>query len=162
MDIETLITQHELSAKVFGANFGDLTHDDSLVQPQGGGNCANWIAGHLVKARSDTLALLGAESPYAPDRFERYATGKPPLTELSEALPFEELQENFASLQQPLVDALRAADAETLARPVPDSPTGNPDETVGSFMVAVAFHEPYHIGQGGLLRRMLGKERLLP
>ena len=38
MDIETLISRHELSAKVFGANFGDLTHDESLVQPQGGGN----------------------------------------------------------------------------------------------------------------------------
>ena len=69
------------------------------------------------------------------------------------------LQESFTSLQQPLVAALRAASPETLARPVPDSPTGNPDETVSSFIVAIAFHEAYHLGQVGLLRRTLGKER---
>ena len=162
MDIETLVAHHELGAKVFAANFDGLTHDDSLVHPKGGGNCVNWVLGHLVKARNDALGLLGADPLYPPNDFDRYATGKPPLTDPGEALPFPMLQESFTSLQQPLVAALRAVSSETLARPVPDSPTGNPNETVSSFIVAIAFHEAYHLGQVGLLRRTLGKDRALP
>ena len=161
MDIETLVTQHELGSQVFTANLDGLTHDDSLFQPQGGGNCLNWIIGHLVKARNDAIGLLGEDPLYPPDKFARYGNGKPPLTDPGEALPFKELQENFSALQEPLAAALRTASSETLARPVPDSPTGNPNETVGSLAVAVAFHEPYHLGQAGLLRRMLGKENKL-
>ena len=123
MDIETLVAHHELGAKVFAANFDGLTHDDSLVHPKGGGNCINWVLGHLVKTRNDALGLLGADPWYPPSDFDRYATGKPPLTDPGEALPFPMLQESFTSLQQPLVTALRAASTQTLARPVPDSPT---------------------------------------
>ena len=27
----------------------DLDHTDSLLQPQPGGNCLNWVMGHLVE-----------------------------------------------------------------------------------------------------------------
>ena len=37
----------------------DLTQDDSLFQPPGGGNCANWLVGHVVTSRNQMLEMLG-------------------------------------------------------------------------------------------------------
>ena len=157
--IDALVAQHALATKILAANTAGLSHDDSLVAPTGGGNCANWVIGHLVKARNDHVAQLGHARPFPPSRFERYGNGKPPLDQ-GEALPFEELNRSFAALHEPLVAALRAATPEALDTPVPNSPTGNPDETVGSFAAAIAFHEGYHLGQLALLRRTLGKPGL--
>ncbi len=162
MNIDTLIAQHDLGAKVCAANFAEISHEESLVPPQGGGNCANWILGHLVKARNDALALLGKTPVYPAGKFDRYKNGRPPLTDPAEALPLDELRDNFMALQEPLTAALQEADEETFARPVPDNPLNNPDETVGSMLTAIAFHEAYHLGQIGLLRRTLGKERMMP
>ncbi len=157
MDIDNLIIQHELGAQVCKDNTAGLTHAESLVSPQGGGNCVNWILGHLVKARNDELGLLGKTPIFPPEKFERYNNGQPPLTDAGEALDLNELCDDFTALQAPLVAALRDVEPEILARPVPDSPTGNPNETVGTMITAIAFHEAYHLGQIGLLRRTLGK-----
>jgi uncharacterized damage-inducible protein DinB len=42
--------------------------------------------------------------------------------------------------------------------PAPFSPTNNPKETVRSLLATVFFHQAYHVGQTGLLRRIAGKE----
>jgi hypothetical protein len=162
MNVEALIAQHEICAEVLGANTADITHEESLRAPRDGGNCLNWAIGHLVWARAGALEFLGSPGPIPKQKFARYAQGQPPLTEASEALAFGELIENFKALQLPLTEALRAATPELLSRPAPNSPTGNPKETIGSLVVAVAFHEAYHLGQAGLLRHILGKQRLLP
>lgn len=162
MDIDNLVVQHELGAQVFAGNTAGLTHDESLVSPPGGGNCVNWILGHLVKSRNDELGLLGKTPVFPPEKFERYNNGRPPITDAAEALDLKELCDDFAALQAPLVAALRTVEPEILARPVPDSPTGNPNETVGSMITAIAFHEAYHLGQIGLLRRTLGKPSQMP
>jgi uncharacterized damage-inducible protein DinB len=47
--------------------------------------------------------------------------------------------------------------AETLGRPAPASPTGNPDETIGSLLATILFHQAYHSGQTAVLRRLVGK-----
>jgi uncharacterized damage-inducible protein DinB len=40
---------------------------------------------------------------------------------------------------------------------VPDSPTGDPDETLGSLLAVALFHQAYHAGQLGILRRIAGE-----
>lgn len=157
MNTDQLVAQHELGARVLGAVADGLTHAESLRAPEGGGNCANWVVGHLVKARNDEIAKLGLEPVFPLDRFRRYAQGQAPLVKPEEAIAFDELMANFATLQDPLIAALRGATSEVLDTPVPGSPTGNPNETVGSLAVATAFHEAYHLGQIGLIRRTLGK-----
>jgi uncharacterized damage-inducible protein DinB len=47
------------------------------------------------------------------------------------------------------------------AQTAPFSPSGNPKETVGSLMGVLAFHEVYHVGQVGMLRRWAGLERVV-
>ena len=140
------------------AHLGDAVPRDGFKSPQGGGNCANWVIGHLVKTRNDYLvSRLGQEPIFPLERFDRYGQGQLPLANPEEALPLDELKANFFTLQEPLIAALKCATAEVLDTPVPDSPTGNPNETVGSLAVTNAFHEAYHLGQVGLIRRTLGK-----
>jgi hypothetical protein len=162
MNVEVLIAQHEIGAQVLDLTTGNISHEESLRAPREGGNCLNWVLGHLVWARIGALESLGTPGPIPKQKFARYAQGQPPLTEAFQAIPFDDLIENFKALQLPLGKALRAATPELLSKSVPNSPTGNPNETIGSLAVATAFHEAYHLGQAGLLRHVLGKQRLLP
>ncbi len=47
---------------------------------------------------------------------------------------------------------------ENLAAAAPFSPRNDPDETVGSLLTLIAFHQAYHTGQTGLLRRVAGHD----
>ena len=38
-----------------------MTHAQSLAQPAGGGNCANWILGHLVNVHNAVIRVARAE-----------------------------------------------------------------------------------------------------
>jgi uncharacterized damage-inducible protein DinB len=52
---------------------------------------------------------------------------------------------------------LAALPEERLAERVPMSPTGNPNETVGTMLATIVQHQAYHSGQLGVLRRVAGK-----
>jgi hypothetical protein len=161
MNLESIIAQHQIGTMAMRANSAGVTHQQSLMTPAGGGNCLNWIVGHMVNARADAIRMMGAEPPFPQARLGRYTQGAPPLHEPAEALQFEDLIAGFIELEQPLVNAIRAATPAQLAQPFPNSPTGNPNETVGSMLAAFAFHEAYHLGQTGLLRRMAGLDRAI-
>jgi hypothetical protein len=161
MNLESIVAQHQIGTMVMRANSAGVNHQQSLMSPAGGGNCLNWIVGHMVNARADAIRMLGAEPPFPQGKLGRYAQGAPPLNEPTEALPFENLIARFIELEQPLVNAIQGATPAQLAQPFPNSPTGNPNETVGSMLAAFAFHEAYHLGQTGLLRRMAGLDRAI-
>ena len=40
-----------------------LSQEDSLIQPQPGGNCMNWVMGHLALNLTIILEILGAQIP---------------------------------------------------------------------------------------------------
>jgi len=52
---------------------------------------------------------------------------------------------------------LESLTPERLDSAAPFSPSNNPKETVRSLMTVVAFHQAYHVGQMGVLRRIIGK-----
>ncbi len=155
MDRETLLTQFGLTHYVVQKNVEGLSHADSLVQPEPGGNCLNWVLGHIVRTRNELLGLLGRKPLLPVEKFEPY--GSTPIKDGSRAIPLEQLLRHYEALQQPWAEGLRGMTPQAFAAPAPFSPTENPDETVGSLLAAVVFHESYHAGQMGLLRRLVGK-----
>jgi uncharacterized damage-inducible protein DinB len=72
-------------------------------------------------------------------------------------LRLEELRQRFDALSPAIASALATATPEQLSQKAPFSPTANPNETVGTLLASIAFHEAYHLGQTGLSRRLLGK-----
>jgi uncharacterized damage-inducible protein DinB len=159
IEIEVLREQARVIHYVLRLNVDGLTQEDSLIQPQPGGNCLNWVVGHLVRTYSEILLpLLGQEPVFGKDVLKRYGRDSGELREASEALPLEELLAGWDETTDRVVAGLAAMTPEALDKPAPFSPRNNPDETVRSLLTILMFHQAYHCGQTGLLRRMAGKE----
>ena len=157
MDTETLAYQLGLCNHLVELNTRDISHEESLLTPPKGGSCLNQVLGHITRTRNLALGTMGEKQPYAMKEFDPYddRTGVPFSRE--RALPFDELKRRYQSLQEPLVRAIRAIPAGALAAVPPKKMTGAPDETVGSQLATFVFHECYHVGQTGVLRRVVGK-----
>jgi DinB family protein len=157
MHAKTLAYQLELSHKVLEMNIRDVSHQESLVTPPKGGGCLNQVLGHLTRTRNRALGSMGQESPFPMGDFDAYddRTGVPFRPE--NALPFDELRRRFTAMQEPLVRAINGMSPEVLAMKPPRPFTGEPNETVGKNMATLVFHECYHVGQTGILRRVAGK-----
>jgi uncharacterized damage-inducible protein DinB len=159
MHSQTLITQLNVTSHVLKRNVEGLTHQDSLRRPQPAGNDMNWVLGHVVKTRQQFLKMLGGGSPVPDSKYDAY--GEEPLTDPKKAIKLEELLRDYDAMQKPLLDTLAKLPSAKLAEKAPFSPTGNPDETLGSLLAAFVFHESYHMGQLGLQRRLCGKPGVL-
>lgn len=158
MSLGLIALQFRYTHAVLTQNLEGFTEDDAFAAPAGGGNCANWIVGHLLNSRAELLSALDAEAPWGDRRLARYRRGSAQLSGAKGALPLTELLEDLNATQNTLLAAFKAFDESRLRDPAPFSPTENPKETVGSLFAGLAFHESYHAGQTGLLRRMVGKE----
>ncbi len=157
MAAELLADQLSLNLGTVKINTIGLTHEDSLVAPPGGGNCLNWILGHLVASRNGMLRLLGREPVWDADRAKLYGRGSEAIT-AETALPFDEILADFAASQEPVLAAVKALTAEDLAASTTMRYLKGDAETMGSALATFIFHESYHVGQTGLLRRIIGKE----
>jgi uncharacterized damage-inducible protein DinB len=154
MDPKVLAFQFSIGAFVLDRNLAGVTHQESLRSPQPAGNTMNWIVGHVVRTRNQALGLLGSKPLFDDSDFASYGPGS---FAPDKALSLKELKRRFDELGPVLMGALDKATVEQLAVRATFSPTGNPNETVGSLLASIAFHEAYHLGQTGLSRRLLGK-----
>jgi uncharacterized damage-inducible protein DinB len=150
--------QTSLTHQVVRANLAGLTHEDSLVQPQPGGNRLNWVLGHLLSVYNELLPLLNQKPVMAEGTLKRYARGAPPLTDPREALDFQQLITAWNQAIERVDAGLAELPPEVLDRSMANSPSGNPDETIRSLITTVMFHQAYHAGQTGVLRRVAGKD----
>jgi hypothetical protein len=113
---ELLARQLELNHYATRTNLADLSHEDSLRQPAPGGNCANWVLGHMLATRDTLLAVLDEPPACPPAVKERYGRGSRPITTPAEAHPWDELLAAFEVSQKRLLARLRSLDPEALGR----------------------------------------------
>ncbi len=158
---QTLAVQFNYTHWVFTRTLDGVEHADSLVQPAPAGNCLNWVAGHIVASRMGTLELLGRESIWSPEWRARYKRGAAAVTDGADAADLADILRVFAESQLLVTSALPELTHERLEAPAPFSPSDDPDETVGSLLAGLVFHESYHCGQLGVLRRLLGMESII-
>lgn len=158
-ELEILREQARTIHRVLRLNTDGLTQEDSLIQPQRGGNCLNWIVGHLLQTYDGTvLPLLGEAPVLGKEVLGRYARATPELHDPNEALPLAELLTAWDEASKRLDAGLARLSTERLDQPAPVSPRKNPNETVRSLLAILMFHQAGHVGQTGLLRRMAGKD----
>jgi len=92
-----------------------------------------------------TLVLVFAGAPLLGQK----ALGKPlpvSLDKLSDQHP-----------QNVKIELVKRTSPKQLSAAAPFSPTGNPNETAGTLLASIAFHEAYHLGKIRLSRRLLGE-----
>ena len=156
--IDALLAQYRFSQYVLQRNTAGISHGESMIAPHEGGNCVNWILGHVVASRSSLLRLLGEEPVLGEAGEKRYARGSTPLADAADALPLSELLAAFESSQERLVSGLKRLDPAMLSDAPPPGAAVPGIETLGQSLAIHSFHESYHIGQLGALRRILGKD----
>jgi len=155
--IDVLREQMRVIHHILRLNADGLTQEDSLIQPQPGGNCFNWNLGHLVLTNELALKLLGEPPVLGEEPLQRYARGSQPLRNAAEALPIDGLLAAWDEGCARIDRGLAGLNPERLAERAPFSPRNNPDETVGTLLSIIMFHQAGHTGQLTLLRRMAGK-----
>ncbi|MGZ4814654.1 MAG: DinB family protein [Terriglobales bacterium] len=156
-EAEVLRHSFRTTQQVLRMNLEGITQEESLVPPNPAGNCLNWIVGHLLCVYNDVLPLVGQQPVMAKESLQRYGRGTPPLRDASEALPLAEMLSKCDEAVNRFEAGLETLTHERLDLPAPFSPTQNPNETVRSLLATVAFHQAYHAGQTGVLRRIIGK-----
>lgn len=146
--ISELLIDHCINnLRVFNLNIEGVSHEESLKSINADSSSLNWIVGHITVTRDGILSLLGKEKLCTPGMTEIYKRGSVILVRET-AMLFEELCNMFRNSQPILIDAIAAygfsADFEKAKR-----------------IQFVDFHEAYHCGQLGLLRRFVGKDGMI-
>lgn len=157
-EVEVFRQQARMAHATVRANTGGVTQEESLIHPQPGGNCLNWVVGHLLCIYNQALPHLGQQPVAEAGDLKRYDRGAPPLEDPADALDIQKLLAGWDEATQRVDAGLAGLTAEILDQPVPNSPSGKPNETVRSLLATIFFHQAYHAGQTGVLRRITGKE----
>jgi uncharacterized damage-inducible protein DinB len=150
----TLVHQVRFSQLILLKNLEDITPEQSLIEPEPGGNSLNWVIGHICHARNAMVKLLRGAGHLPEEALAMYKRGGTFRTDTAIGLGM--LVTHHAAMQQQLIDGLSELDAERFASPAPFSPVDDPNETIGTLLTKTVAHEFYHAGQAGVLRRLLG------
>ena len=133
-------------------NCDGLTQADSLLAPPVAGNCANWVLGHIVSNRQFVIELVHEQPLWGPGEGDFYERESKPL-DPAMAWPFERLLADLAVTQERIQRGLARLDpAELDLKHVEVAKRPR-----GAQLHFANFHEGYHAGQIGILRRMAGK-----
>lgn len=157
-EIAILRRQGQGVHRTIAINLNGITHEESLVQPHPGGNCLNWVLGHLLSIYNQMLPVLGQKPATDPATIERYKRGSDPMTNPGEARRFEELLAEWGETVKRVDAGLAGLTSEQLDRPAPPGAPLEPGDKVRELLSVVLFHQGYHAGQTGVLRRLVGKE----
>jgi hypothetical protein len=128
-----------------------LTHEQLWEAPTERNNAMLWVAGHIVQTRAQLLALLG--EPFDTGwgaLFNRGAT----IGDANAYPPRGEIERVMRDVSKRLQSKLAALDDEQLAQPPSMDLPGA--RTVADQVAGFAFHDSYHIGQMGYIRKALG------
>lgn len=157
--LRSLAELYEYNNFVINANTDGVTNEESLQQPQTSGNCMNWVLGHIVRYRNDILKYAGGEVVMDAATVPLYDNGSAPITSDANAAPFDKLLAHYRESHERLKARFEVMNYARLDQDAGDP--GAPGKTVGQMLAGLMFHEAYHAGQLGVLRRVIGKEGAL-
>ena len=132
-----------------------IEHPESIYQPPFGGNCANWILGHIIVARCNFLMMLSIPSIWDMAQCRRYIPGSDPITGANGAVSFETLCVDLDNTQEQLLAALDQVSREKLQE-------FSGEKTIEEHLAFYSSHEAYHAGQLEILRQMLNSRSADP
>lgn len=152
MNADGVSLQFRYTHFVLKKNLEGTTHEESLHRPEPGGNCLNWVLGHILLNRNDAHRLLGLEPVWTEVENSPYNRGTAGLEPAGPGVrTLDSMITDLDRSQEQIQAALAATTDERLA-------ATEGDRTVGELLYGLTFHESYHAGQTGILRRLSGKE----
>jgi uncharacterized damage-inducible protein DinB len=151
---ESLGQHFGLMYQVAAANVDGITHEKSLAQPAPGGNCANWILGHLTQVQNGVMRLVNEQPVWESEQLAR--AGFDPITGPGNAIDWATLKDRFLGSRERCLKAISALSDRSLDETVPHPFGGTCSRA--ELLNTLAFHQTYHVGQLGMSRRAAGLE----
>lgn len=151
MSPEILRFLYDFDHAAMTRNCDGLTHEESVAAPIAG-NCANWVLGHILQNRMAVLRMLGEAPVWSDEEGAIYARGATSF-DPAEARDFAGMLRDLEVTQERIRAGLARLRPEALGKKL------EPDDkwTFAETLHFMSFHESYHAGQLGLLRRIAGK-----
>lgn len=150
-----IIALYGLSNGILGTGISDLSDENAKARSRGGaGPSIAWTIGHLCHFKIKVLELLGQsrENPFS-STFEHAAA-----TDGADYPPLNDLAANFSALNDELCTAL-ASSRDRLEAPMPGAGLHNEKRIIDTVLF-LAWHEAYHIGAIGAIRREQGRKAI--
>lgn len=144
---EKLVAMYDTTYRTLKLNLRGITDEESRVRPEPAGNSINWVVGHLLLTRHQMLGFMGQPELFPEGEKLAYVRGADEGYDAAALLSIDDLKERFAESQEQLQEVLLALTEDALGRKARD------EETVEDRLLFLNFHEAYHVGQLGLLRR---------
>jgi len=158
MNIDNLRWLYQINDNVLNVNLEEVTSDETNIRPASGGNCIAWTLGHLLRSRQFLLKYLGVDWSIGEKAELAYKRGSSGDDDDGTFLSYERKLALWEESQDMLMTAF---DSLTEARLLEEAPAlgdfARPD-TLERRILFLYFHETYHVGQLGLMRRLVGKE----
>jgi uncharacterized damage-inducible protein DinB len=155
MNVQEATSQHfRLMYQTAAANLEGMTHEQSVLQPSPGGNCANWILGHLTNVQNGVMRLVGEKPVWESGDLAK--AGDDPITGPTNSIHWDTLRDRFLGSRERCLTAVSALSDTALAETVPHPFGGTCSRA--ELLNTLAFHQSYHTGQLALSRRIAGLE----
>jgi hypothetical protein len=154
--VQSFADQFRVVTNAYLKALDGMDRDTLLTRPGARSNSAMWVAGHLVQSRARLINVLGGsrELPW-PELFRTGSTVADPAAYPEAPAIVAQWRELTEELMR-RIESLGPADLAGAAPPRVASPDGSLRGAIALF----AFHEGYHTGQLGFLRKWLGHSSL--
>jgi len=129
----------------------DGLSDDEAWSRHAGGNSIAWILGHITESRGQLLVHLGM--PFEPGWGTLFPRGAD-VCERANAPSRASIEAGWRATHLAMRDAFAGLNEERLAEASPADLPGA--DSVARLIGFYAFHESYHVGQLGYIRKRLG------
>jgi hypothetical protein len=152
--IEHVLGLMDVVDNLYAKALHGLAPSELTRSPSPNSNPMLWMAGHLAQSRARLARMLGVEQEVPwPSLFQR---GAPPPG--SEAYPaLAEVRQAWENAGTALRARLRTMTNDELFADL-QVKIPSTDGTLRGAIVFALFHEGYHVGQMGYVRRTLGRE----
>jgi uncharacterized damage-inducible protein DinB len=135
----------------------DIPEDKMAQQPAEGMNHAAWVLGHLAYVFDSMIAVWGQKPSMSPEWKTLFNVPSKPMPERDKYPSKAELWDAYQQAYQRIVDVVRSASDEDLAREFPNPKLRTSLPTVGVAMVHIlTSHQGQHLGQLSAWRRAQG------
>jgi uncharacterized damage-inducible protein DinB len=151
-----IVAQYGLSGGILVTSVKDLSDGDAKTRSRAGsGPSIAWTIGHLCHYKAQMLQLLGhaTANPFAASFAHAAATDGSDYPTLAELLA------SFSTLNRELSAAVSSASAAQLDGPMPEAGPHS-EKKVFDTLLFFAWHEAYHLGGIGAIRKELGRKAI--
>jgi hypothetical protein len=149
---DEIIQAYATNTWLIGLLTEGLSQAESLLQPPFPTNCVNWILGHILVSRTESIQLCGGELWNA-TLINRYKSDSRPVQDGDDdILHFDDLHKDLRASQQTLSSLLSELSDEEHNQVVE---TARGEKPRWQHIRGLHWHETYHMGQLELLRSFI-------